>query len=81
MAIDTALVEQTLRLAVSDRAELARQLLLSLEGAKADPQIAEEWEAEIERRLTAAENSPVPPIDWKESISRARAAVGNRDGQ
>jgi putative addiction module component (TIGR02574 family) len=81
MAIDTELVQQTLRLPADDRAELARQLLLSLEGAKTDLQIGDEREAEIERRLTAAENSPVPPIDWEESISRARTALDTREAQ
>ena len=80
MAIASDLLERTLHLSGSDRAELARQLLLSLEGSQSDSKADEAWEAEIERRLAAFDRGESAAIDWQEAVERARRAIQKGSG-
>ena len=57
------LLADALRLSEPARAELAAELLASLDGpADADAQQA--WEAEIDRRITAIESGAMPLESW-----------------
>ena len=75
MTLQADIVEKILRLPEKDRAELARQLLLSLEPPLTDSQaeVDAAWEAETERRCAQIERGEVAMLDWRESIERIRA--------
>jgi putative addiction module component (TIGR02574 family) len=75
MPIKAELVERTMRLPEGERAELARQLILSLEPAEVSAQEEQAWEAEIERRLAAHDRGEVTAIDWRDAVERARVAL------
>ena len=62
------LFEQALALAPNDRAELAAQLLASLDEAEGDVEAA--WAAEIERRAADARQNPGDDEDWREVTAR-----------
>ena len=74
MSIHTDLIDRVMHLPASERAELARQLILSLEPppTEADADVDAAWEMEIERRLAQVERGEVELLDWRESIRRAR---------
>jgi UTP:GlnB (protein PII) uridylyltransferase len=57
------LFAQALTLAASDRAELAAQLLATLEDTEADVEAA--WATEIERRAADARQNPDDDEDWR----------------
>ena len=80
MPIESDLLERTMHLSDRDRAELARQLLLSLEGAQSESEVDEAWEAEIERRLAAHDRGETAAIDWEESVERARRTMQGDSG-
>ena len=54
MTLQADIIDRALNLPLGDRAELARQLILSLEAGEFDENADAAWEAEIERRLSAA---------------------------
>jgi putative addiction module component (TIGR02574 family) len=60
-----AVLADALRLAPAARAELAAELLASLEGP-ADPGAEEAWAAEIERRVEAIESGAVTLEPWED---------------
>lgn len=62
---------QALALSESDRAELARDLLKSLDGPP-DPDANNAWDAEIERRLKQIDEGTVQPMDREELRRRIR---------
>jgi hypothetical protein len=65
------LFAQALTLAASDRAELAAQLLATLEDTEAGVEAA--WATEIERRAADARQNPDDDEDWRtvlDEISR-----------
>jgi len=62
---------QALALSESDRAELARDLLKSLDGPP-DPDANNAWDAEIERRLKQIDEGTVQPMDREELRRRFR---------
>ncbi len=74
-AIDT-LRTKALDLPESERAELARDLLESLDGAP-DPDAAEAWEVEILRRLDQVDNGTAKLVDREEMRRRMRARMAN----
>jgi len=78
MPLASDLVTRVLDLSPADRAELARQLILSLESQPPDPDADAAWEAEIERRLTQVDRGEVTLVDWRDSIERIRASLKNR---
>ena len=72
----SALLADALRLSESARAELAAELLASLDGpAESDAQGA--WEVEIGRRIAAIESGAMPLESWDEVKRRvAQDALG-----
>jgi len=77
MAIETDLIDRAMRLSSGDRAELARQLLLSLEPTPLDVDADQAWEVEIEKRLAALDRGEVTPVEWRDAVDRARASLPN----
>lgn len=75
MAIETDLLDRAMRLSSRDRAELARQLILSLEPTPLEVDADEAWEAEIEKRLAALDRDEVTPVEWRDAVNRARALL------
>lgn len=73
----SALLAEALRLTDSARAELAAELLASLDGhADADAQPA--WEAEIGRRIAAIESGAIPLESWDDVKLRVAKDVLGR---
>jgi putative addiction module component (TIGR02574 family) len=60
---ESALLANALRLSESARAELAAELLASLDGP-ADTDAQGAWEAEIGRRIAAIESGTMPLESW-----------------
>jgi putative addiction module component (TIGR02574 family) len=59
-----SVLADALRLDDEARAELAAELLASLEGP-ADPDAERAWDAEIERRIAAIETGTMPLEPWE----------------
>lgn len=70
------LLEQALTLAAKDRAELAAQLLATLDEAEADVESA--WAAEIERRAADARRNPDDDEDWRTVLDEIQREVLSR---
>ena len=71
------LLEDALKLALSERAELAAELLASLDGAAdADAEVA--WATEIERRADRARSGADPGRLWPEARDRIRNGLAKR---
>jgi len=71
MSTANDLLSQALGLPEAERAALARQLLLSLEGeTAADDDQA--WALEIEARLAAIAEGRFQAKDWRESLAEIR---------
>jgi hypothetical protein len=78
MSVVDGIRDQALALNDSDRASLARDLLLSLEHeAHADAQQA--WKDEILARSDAIARGEFTASDWRESIQRIRDALAQRN--
>jgi putative addiction module component (TIGR02574 family) len=75
------LMHKAMELSAGDRAELARQLIRSLEPEAPDVDADDAWEAEIERRLQAVDRGDAKLIDWRESVSRARHSLRKGNAQ
>lgn len=65
---------EALNLSETDRAELAQQLVASLDGAR-DPGAEEAWDAEILRRLAEIDAGTAKLIDRAEFSRRMRARI------
>ena len=65
---------EALNLRESERAELAHNLVASLDGP-ADPDAEREWEAEILRRLAEIDSGTADLIDREEFRRRMRARM------
>jgi putative addiction module component (TIGR02574 family) len=71
------LLEDALKLALAERAELAVELLASLDGAPdADAEAA--WAAEIERRAARARSGTDPGRPWPEARDRIQSGLAKR---
>ena len=70
------LFQEALTLTVSDRADLAAQLLASLEDAEAEVESA--WAAEIERRAAEARLNPDDDEDWRTVLDEIQREVLSR---
>ena len=68
---------EALKLPEADRAELAQDLVASLDGP-ADPDAAKAWEAEIQRRLAEIDAGTARLIDREEFSKRMRARLNRR---
>ena len=70
------LFEQALTLGANDRAELAAQLLASLDEAEADVESA--WATEIDRRAAEARRNPDDDQDWRTVLEEIQREVLSR---
>jgi putative addiction module component (TIGR02574 family) len=68
------LFQQALTLPVNDRAELAAQLLASLDG-DAEANVESAWAAEIERRAAEARQNPEDDEDWRTVLDEIQREV------
>lgn len=68
---------EALKLSESDRAELARVLVQSLD-APADADAADAWDEEIARRLSAIDSGAARLVDRDEFRKRMQARIGSR---
>ena len=71
------LYEEALKLAESERADLAAFLLDSLDGG-ADEEVESAWKSEIGKRIEQIDSGAVTPIPWPEA---RRMILGNTDGR
>jgi putative addiction module component (TIGR02574 family) len=71
------LLKRALELDLDERAELAAELLASLDGA-ADANTEAAWTAEIERRATRARSGEDPGTPWLESRERMKRSLPSR---
>jgi len=70
-------LEQALRLELPERAELAAELLASLDGER-DDDVEAAWAAEIERRAARARSGEDPGRPWAEVRDRVRDGLSKR---
>jgi putative addiction module component (TIGR02574 family) len=77
MSIHADLIDRVMSLPANERAELARQLIVSLEPDVTDAQadVDAAWETEIERRLGQVDRGEVELRDWRQSIERIRETL------
>jgi putative addiction module component (TIGR02574 family) len=61
--------DQALALPADERARLAHDIIVSLDGP-ADAGAAEAWVREIERRVREVKSGSVKLVDWKDSRAR-----------
>ena len=64
-------LEEALKLSPNERAEVAEQLIASLEEAP-DTAVEEAWQQEVQRRLQQVERGEVKIIPWEEVQRRLR---------
>jgi len=72
-----SVLAEALRLDDDARAELAAELLASLDGP-AEPDAAAAWDAEIDRRIEAIEAGRVPLEPWNEVRRRIEREILGR---
>jgi putative addiction module component (TIGR02574 family) len=70
------LLEDALTLAPNDRAQLAAELLASLDEAEDEVEAA--WAAEIQRRATEARENPEDDEDWRVALDEIQREVLSR---
>jgi putative addiction module component (TIGR02574 family) len=70
------LLKQALGLPLEERAEIAAELLESLDEAEEDVEAA--WAAEIQRRVAAARAGELASTDWKTVLDRVEKEVLGR---
>jgi putative addiction module component (TIGR02574 family) len=68
---------ELLMLSAAERAELAHELVKSLD-APPDANVADAWDAEIVRRLATIESGTATLIDRDEFRRRVQARIGKR---
>lgn len=69
--------EMAARLSADERAQLALELIQSLDaGTEADTGVDEAWQIEIERRATEVDRGLVDPVPGDEVFRRVRAKLG-----
>jgi hypothetical protein len=64
-----------MRLGIEERAEIAHQLLLSLEPDVVDDDAGQAWAEEIRRRLIAIREGRVLLRDWDDALSDIRQSI------
>ena len=69
------LLAEAMGLPAEDRAELASRLIESLDEGAEDPDAAEAWAREIERRVREVDEGRVQLIPWEEVRARLRARL------
>ncbi len=68
------LLRQALELSVEERADLAAQILESLDSSD-DPEVQAAWQAEIERRMAQLDSGEVKPISAEEFRRRLNSTL------
>jgi putative addiction module component (TIGR02574 family) len=71
------LLNEALQLSGNERAELADQLLRSLDEGEKDEGYDEAWAAEIARRIEEADRGDIPSIPWEELDSRLKTKAND----
>ena len=71
------LLHEALELPIEERAELAAELIASLDGP-ADADVEAAWAAEIERRATKALSGESPGSPWEEVRERIKREISGR---
>lgn len=66
-----AIMEQALKLSPTERADMAEQLLASLD-ENLDSDVEKAWQEEVQRRLQQVERGEVKTIPWEEVQRRLR---------
>ena len=64
-------LEEALKLPPNERAEVAEQLIASLDEAP-DVNVEQAWQEEVQRRLQQVEHGEVKTIPWEEVQKRLR---------
>ena len=64
-------LEEALKLTACERAEMAEQLIASLDEGP-DPDVEQAWQEEVQRRLQQIERGEVKAIPWEEVQRRLR---------
>lgn len=72
-------LSQLLELSADQRAALAHGLLLSLDDAGISSADGDDWTAELESRLDAADRGEFAEGDWRDVIARIRSEVVAKD--
>jgi putative addiction module component (TIGR02574 family) len=70
-------LDLAMALSAAERAALVHDLLLSLDGP-ADADVAQAWEAEIDRRLDELERGQVQTVDAEEALRRIDKNLSGR---
>jgi putative addiction module component (TIGR02574 family) len=73
-AVQTVL-ESALKLTLDERADLALQLLLSLEDGEADADAAAAWQSELEARLAVVASGDYKASHWRDAIADIRRSL------
>ena len=66
-------LEQALKLTPQERAEVAEQLIASLDEGP-DAEVEQAWQEEVQRRLQQVERGEVKTVPWEEVQRRLRHA-------
>jgi hypothetical protein len=78
MATGDDLRSQIFSLPALERADLARQLLLSLETESFDEDVQRAWVEESKRRSLAYKQGETISRDWQESVNELRESLKQR---
>ncbi len=78
MATGDDLRSQLFALSAPERADLARQLLLSLETDSFDDDVQRPWAEEADRRSAAYQQGETESRDWQESVNEMRESLKQR---
>jgi putative addiction module component (TIGR02574 family) len=83
MVTVSSILDVALKLPKSERAELAHELLRSLDAQEDGeaPSYEKEWAEEIERRAVAIEGGEMPAEDWRIVMKRLRDSLGGAQSQ
>ncbi len=72
----TRVLEDALQLAAGERAQIAEELLASLDDTREEVEAA--WAAEIMRRVADARTNPHDDVDWREALRDVEREVLGR---
>ena len=70
------ILQQILKLPIAERAEVARQVLLSLEPEGFDEDAEQAWVAEIQRRREAIRRGDVQLLEWADVRQQILGELG-----
>ena len=72
------ILQAAMALDAHERAEIAHQLLLSLEPDVGDDDVEQAWAEEIRRRRRAIREGRVALRDWNDALSDVRRSIAER---